>query len=157
MDFWTSVLYILVMIAVIAAAYLATKYISHKGRRAKSRQMRMVDRMTLGRDKHIVLIEVGNKNLLIGVTNQTINVLGDVDGNALKGQQGTEATPAAKGFAASVRDSFINIKNAPHTLSKAHMEAKKTGWPKKEDFLDCMDEAIQNRKNRTDGYDKEGR
>ena len=157
MEFWTTALYIFVMFAVIAAAYWATKYISQKGKKVKSRKMRMVDRMSLGRDKHIVLIEVGDKNLLIGVTNQAINVLGDIDGDTLQKQQGEEGMPAGKGFAASVRDFFIKMKNAPATLNKARTDAQKTGWPKEEDYLGRMDEAIQNRKSRTDDYDREGR
>lgn len=157
MDFWTTLLYIFVMIAVIVAAYWATKFISKKGSKAKSQQMRMVDRMALGKDKHIVLIEVGDRNLLIGVTNQAINVLGDIDGAALQNQKSTESASAPLGFASSVRDFLVNMKNAPANLNKARAEAKKTSWPKEEDYLNRMDEAIQKRKNQADNYDKEGR
>lgn len=156
MDFWTTLLYILVMIAVIVAAYLATKYLSQRGRKANGRQMRMVDRMALGKDKHIMLIAVGDKNLLIGVTNQTINVLGDIDGSTLQTQQGAEKASASKGFASSVRDFLVNMKNAPVDLNKARAAAQKTQWPKESDYLSRMDDAIQKRKNSAGGYDKEG-
>jgi flagellar biosynthetic protein FliO len=126
-DFWTTFLYIVVMIAVIVGAYLATKFIAGKGGRAKSRHIRMIDRMALGRDKHIILVEVGGKDLLIGVTSQSINVLGDIGRETLEADHSPKesAPPAQKGFAAQMRDFFVNMKNAPDNLGKARMEAKK--------------------------------
>ena len=157
-DFWTTFFYIIVMIVVIIGAYLATKYIAGKGGRAKSRHIRMIDRMTLGRDKHILLIEIGGKKLLIGITNQSINVLGDIDGETIKSEQKENAQSAQRGFAAQMRDFFVNMKDAPGNLSKARAEAKKPRYSKtfdEDDYLARMDEAMQRRKNHGSGRDEE--
>ena len=60
-DFWTTFFYIIIMIAVIVAAYVATKYLSGKSRHIKSRYIRILDRVMLGKDKYVVLIEVGGQ------------------------------------------------------------------------------------------------
>jgi flagellar biosynthetic protein FliO len=147
------------MVAVIVAAYLVTKYISKRGGHAKSRHMRILDRMMLGKDKHIVLIEIGDRNLLIGVTNLTINILGDIEGETLgSGPQESEGS-AQKGFMSQMRDFFINMKDAPGNLNKARMEARKPRDFKafeEDDFLSRMDDAIQRRKDHIAGQDKEG-
>ncbi len=150
-DFWTTFFYFIVMVAILIAAYLTTKFISKKGARGVSRNIRMVDRMTVGRDKHIMLIEVGGKNLLVGVTNQAINVLGDIDGTALKFQKEAGGS-SGKSFLTQLKDFIINMKDAPANLNKARAEAKKQ--PKagfEDDYLSRMDEAIQRRKSHTDG------
>jgi flagellar protein FliO/FliZ len=157
-DFGTTFFYFVVMIAILVAAYFTTKYISGKGAHLKSRNIRMVDRMMIGKDKHIVLIEVGDKNLLIGVTNQAINVLGDIDGGTLKFKSETKSSEQ-KGFTSQLKDFIVRMKDAPGNLNKARAEAKKTTrQPKKiyeDDFLSRMDEAMQRRKSRTDSDDGE--
>lgn len=152
-DFWTTFFYVIVMVAIIVAAYLATKYLAGKGRNVKSRQMRILDRMMLGKDKHIVLLEVGDKNLLIGVTNQTINVLGDIDGETLKQKQSESSETEQKGFASKLRDFAVRMKNAPSDLNKARTQGGNTSWPKHNDnfdYLRRMDEAIERRKGQAD-------
>ncbi len=147
-EFGTTFFYIVVMVAIIVAAYLATKYLTRKSGAAKSRQMRILDRMMLGKDKHIVLLEVGDKNLLIGVTNQQINVLGDIDGETLKSKQSESAETGQKGFGTKLRDFAIRMKNAPSDLNKARSQGS-APWPKRNDdfdYLRRMDEAIERRK-----------
>lgn len=153
---WTTFFYILVMIAVIVAAYVATKYLAGKGSRVQSRHIRILDRMMLSRDKHIALIEVGDKNLLIGVTNQTITVLGDIDGETLKTQQDRIEQSAQKGFAPKLRDFIIHMKDAPNNLRTARHEAKQTRQPDADsgDYLARMDDAIRRRRNRMTGGDE---
>jgi flagellar biosynthetic protein FliO len=158
MGFWETLSYIFVLIAIIAAAYWVTKYISQKGINMQSRQMRILDRMTLGKDKHIVLIQIGDKNLLIGVTSQTINTLGDIDINTLHTQACENTTPAAKSFTQQLRDFFIRIKNAPADLNHARAQSKGAKWsePSGSDYLGMMDDAMQKRKKHADDFDKEG-
>jgi flagellar biosynthetic protein FliO len=150
---WTTFFYIVVMIAVIVAAYVATKYLAGKGRSVQSRHIRILDRMMLARDKHIALIEVGDKNLLIGVTNQTINVLGDIDGETLKTQQNKIEQSAHKGSASKLRNFIIRMKDAPNNLRMARNEAKINRQTKvdSDDYLARMADAIQMRKERMTG------
>jgi flagellar protein FliO/FliZ len=146
------------MIVVIVAAYIATKYLSGKGRHMKSRHIRILDRMIMGRDKHIVLIEVGDKKLLIGITNQTINVLGDIDTQSLKEEPEKPAGTKQKGFASHLHDWMIHFKDAPANFDKARKQAKKTyssAATEQEDYLSRMDDAMQRRKDHMSGRDKE--
>lgn len=151
-DFWTTFFYFIVMIAILVAAYLTTKYIAGKGVQMKSRNIRMIDRMMMGKDKQVVLIEVGDRNLLIGVTNQAISVLGDIDGGSLKVKSDPKP-PVPKGLFSQFKDFAIRMKNAPSDLNKARMDAKKThqsGKIHEDDFLSRMNEAIQKRNGRMD-------
>jgi len=150
---WTTFFYIVVMVAVIVAAYVATKYLAGKGSRVQTRHMRILDRMMLSRDKHIALIEVGDQTLLIGVTNQSITVLGNIDGETLKTEQTASEMTAQKSPASSLRDFIMRMKNAPEDLRAARREAKRTRQTKaaKDDYLALMDEAIQRRKSRMGG------
>jgi len=152
---WTTFLYIIVMVAVIVAAYVATKYLAGKGQRVQSRHIRVLDRMMLARDKHIALIEVGDKNLLIGVTNQTISVLGDIDPDALISEQNTVELSAQKGLASRLRTFIIRMKDAPKDLQMARREDKQRRQKKadSDDYLARMDDAIQRRKSRMSGYE----
>lgn len=158
MDFWTTFFYIVVMLAVIVAAYVATKYLAGRGGRVQNRHIRILDRMMLSRDKHIALIEVGDKRLLIGVTNQSINVLGDIDRESLRTKIQEIEMSAQKGFASRLRDFIIHMKNAPNNLKTARMEAKKARPASldKDDYLARMDDAIQRRRSRLGGRDGEG-
>lgn len=163
-DFWTTFFYIVVMAAVLVAAYVATKYLAGRGRNPQSRHIRILDRMMLGRDKHIVLVEVGDKNLLIGVTNQSISVLGDIDGDSLAAAPQDTGT-AQRGVATQLRDFVIRMKDAPSALKKARTEAKKTRTGAKKapkatmrnenDYLARIDDAIQRRKDRMTGRNGE--
>jgi len=156
-DFWTTFFYIVVMIVVIVAAYIATRFLSGKGRGIKSHHIRILDRIMLGRDKHIVLIEVGDKKLLIGITNQVINVLGDIDGETLKKSEDKTMGAQQKGFASHLRDFITNFKDAPANFEKARKQAKKphpSEVPPEDDYLGRMDDAIRRRKSRMAERDK---
>jgi flagellar protein FliO/FliZ len=149
-EFWTTFFYIVVLTAVLVGAYFTTRFISGKSRKLlKGRYIQVIDRMPLGKDKNVVLIEVGDQKLLIGVTNQSINNLGQIDGEAIKpvGEQ----TPAkeGKGFAQQLRDFIINAKDAQENLRKARMQAKaqrKTAESHDADFLSQMNEAMERRR-----------
>ncbi len=151
--FWTTFFYIVVMAAVLVAAYLTTRFLAQKSRRMSSRHIRMHDSMMIGRDKHIAVIEVAGKTLLIGITNQSINVLADIDANALKNAPEETGAPKPKGFAARTAGFFAGMKDAPKNLSAARTRMKKTRREKPAedgDFLRQMDEAIKKRKSLAD-------
>ncbi len=149
---WTTFFYVVVMVAVLVGAYLTTKFISGKSKRLlKSRYIHLLDRLPLGKDKNVVLIEVGNQTLLVGVTNQSISNLGEIDSEALKVIKQQNAQKPSKGFAEQLRDFIINAKGAQENLRKARMQYKsqRQGSPADEsDILSRMDEAVQQRRDR---------
>jgi flagellar biogenesis protein FliO len=109
--------------------------------------------MPLGRDKNVVLIEVGDQKLLIGVTNQSINTLGQIDGEAIKAAKEQMPAKEGKGFAQQFRDFLINAKDAQENLRKARMQAKaqrKSSMPHENDFLSQMNEAMERRREQMD-------
>lgn len=65
--------------AVLFIAYLATKFLgpkmSHMG---ASKHIRIIDRVFLGNDKSICIIQVGKRFFLIGVTNHHIGDISEI-------------------------------------------------------------------------------
>jgi flagellar protein FliO/FliZ len=150
MEFWTTFFYIVVLAAVLIGAYFTTKFISGKSRKLqKGRYINVLDRMPLGKDKNVVLLEVGDQKLLIGVTNQSINNLGQVSGVSPKVETQQAQGNEGKGFAQQLRDFLINAKEAPNNLRKARMQAKsqqRTAEFHDADFLTQMNEAMERRR-----------
>jgi len=155
-NFWTTFFYVLVMVAVLVAVYFVTKYISKKGGRFKSRYIRMIDCIMVGRDKHVALIEVGDKTLLIGITNQSIQTLADINGETIKSCSDAAQEPSPKGFFSMIQNYIEKMKKAPGDLNKARMQAKAARGAEhaKGDCLSQMDEAVNKRKNEMDGRNK---
>lgn len=148
-EFWTTFFYVVVMVAVLVGAYLTTKFISGKsGKLLKSRHIHVLDRLALGKDKNVVLIEVGDQTLLVGVTNQSINNLGQIDGQTLKAAKEQERVKPEKGFAQQLRDFITNAKSAQDNLRKARMQYKRRPSSDSEDLLSRMDDAVQHRRGR---------
>jgi flagellar biogenesis protein FliO len=157
----STLFYIFVMVAVLLAAYFTTKYLSGKARHiVKSRHIVVLDRMGIAKDKMLLLVKVGGKNLLIGITNQNINSLGEVDigetpeeNNEPKSTQGTLSKFA---------QILSNAKKAPDELAKVRREArqKKNAQPEPrdaigDDYIEQMTRAIERRKN-LKTHDNEG-
>ena len=69
------------MILIFVAAYYGTKFLGkHYSPQASfSDNMRVVDRMPLGRDQYLLIVEAGGKALLIGVSPQRIEALAELD------------------------------------------------------------------------------
>ncbi len=156
----STLFYIVVMVAVLIGAYVMTKYFSKKTRRMmKSQHISVLDRMALAKDKSLYLTEIGGKCYLIGVTNQTINTLGEIDKEAL-GERDEASSGAGEGSVFGKAMSFFsNAKNAQADLAKARMQyqtQKKEGArpgsrPSDDDILEQMSRAIEQRKNRNGG------
>ncbi len=155
----STLFYIVVMVAVLVGAYFMTKYFSKKTRRImKSQYISVLDRMALAKDKSLYLTEVGGKYLLIGVTNQSINTLGEFDKEALGDIPEPSSGAGEAGFFAKASSFFSNAKNAQADLAKARMQYKeqkggtaKPGARPTEDILEQMNRAMEERRNRTGG------
>ena len=74
----------LLMILIFVGAYYATrlmgKHYSMQG--SSSREMRVIDRLSLGRDRFLLIVEAGDKVLLLGVSPQQIDTLAELDREA---------------------------------------------------------------------------
>ncbi len=157
-DIWSTLFYVIIMVGVLLAAYYTTKFISGKtNRMLKSKYIQIQDRMSIGKDKALLVAKVGDKYLLLGVTNQNINSLGEVNPEDLSDIMSENKPQSGQSAMGKFAEFLANAKNAPGNLQKARMEAKQakqtTTPPPAEyqsdnDYLDQINRAISQRKSR---------
>ncbi len=81
----STLLLIFVLLLVIFAAYFTTRYLSVKGGNLmKGKYMLVKDRVVLAKDKQILLLQVGTKYIVVGVTSQAVNHLGTIEDGELQ-------------------------------------------------------------------------
>ena len=81
---------------VIFAAYYATRFMAVKARPnlGNRRGIRLLDRFALARDKMIVLVEVGEAVYMLGVTNQSMNLIDTVELPEVSEEEARKGTAA---------------------------------------------------------------
>lgn len=81
---------------VVFAAYYVTRFMAARARPnlGNRRGIRLLDRFALARDKMIVLVEVGEAVYMLGVTNQSINLIDTVELPELPAGEERKGTPA---------------------------------------------------------------
>lgn len=84
-DILTAAGYILLFVLVLVAAYFATKWIGKRySAQAKAgRNMKVLERMALGSDRTLFIVQVGEKTLLLGITAQRVELLCELDPDEL--------------------------------------------------------------------------
>nr|WP_312577577.1 flagellar biosynthetic protein FliO [Sedimentibacter sp.] len=71
---------ILGIIFVLFLTYFSTKWLSVKASSiTKSKYMNIVDKIVLGQNKYLAIIEVSNKYYLISITDNNINIMKELD------------------------------------------------------------------------------
>jgi flagellar biosynthetic protein FliO len=156
MDFWSTIVLVFVLLLVMLGAYFTTKFLSAKTKRmSKGRYIDIKDRMIIGRDKYIVLLTVGEQSFLVGVTNQTVSLIGTLKKEEMPSvdEDNTESGAGFKGFAAKVTGFVKNAGNAQEALRKARLAEKvHKNAPSKsreeQDEIDKILNAINQRKNK---------
>ncbi|MCL1804937.1 MAG: flagellar biosynthetic protein FliO [Clostridiales bacterium] len=70
-----------VMVLIFVAAFYVTKLMGkHYSIQASfSKEMRVIDKLALGRDRFLLIVEAGEKVLLLGVSPQQIDTLAELD------------------------------------------------------------------------------
>lgn len=102
---------LLTVVAVLALAYLCTRYLAGRmpalpGAARTKGGMRVLDQLALGRDQRIVLVQVGEQFLLLGVTAAGIAQLAQLTRE--EADQWTSQPPPADGQGnMSFRDAFL--------------------------------------------------
>lgn len=155
-----TIVLIILLVLVMLAAYYTTKFLSSKTRRLnKGKYLDIKDRMYVGRDKYIILLEAGEQFFLIGVTNQSVNILGTLKKEELTPleetkQDGVQFT-GITGLFGKISGMVKNASQAQEELKKARLQAnvendiKQSSKTKEEqDEIDKILKAIQQRKNR---------
>lgn len=139
-----------VMVLVLLAAYYVTKFIAKKGRRlTQTKCMKVVDQMYLSTDKQIAVIEVGKKNLMIGITNQSINLITTLDEEDIVVEENAGEAKVFGGMFDKVGGFIKNAKDADAKL-RDYRRSNQYGKnkTKENNDLDNMMYAVKNRKSR---------
>ena len=67
-------------IAVLIAAYFVTRFLGHRTiQTVSSKYMKIVDRIFIGNDKSICLVQIGEHFYLIGITNHHIECIAELN------------------------------------------------------------------------------
>ena len=110
---------IMAVVSVIFVVWLAYKYslwLSKRGMHAvKGKYINIVDRVVVGQEKSIILVKAGEKHLLIGVTNNSINVLKELEDTELTANTPPTA-PTIKDFKSIFNE--VLAKNLPFIKNK---------------------------------------
>ncbi len=74
-DIFTTIFYIIVTIGVFVLTYYATKFLAKRvGAIAKTKNMQIMERIALGKEKQIAILRVGDEYFLVGTTGNTIQI-----------------------------------------------------------------------------------
>ena len=80
MDFFIALMYFLVMVVIIFAAYIAARWISLKYEKMSSgKYIEQLDRVFVGRDRSVIIIRVGQKVLLLSCSAQGTTLISELD------------------------------------------------------------------------------
>jgi len=122
------------MILIIAAAYYVTYYIGakatgHSKGRLKNRNINIIDRFAVSRDKSFYLVEIAGKVYVIGATNQTMTLIDTLDAAAFS-EAAAERDNGASGWQTSGWQGTYGGKyTGPMVKKLAAFMAKKMGRP----------------------------
>jgi flagellar protein FliO/FliZ len=84
---------VLGIIFVLFLTYFSTKWLSIKASSiTKSKYMNIVDKIILGQNKYIAIVEISNKYYLMSVTDNNINIIKDLDELELSTFENTSET-----------------------------------------------------------------
>ena len=164
----SSILMIVLLLLVMLGAYFTTKFLSVKTKRlTKGKFLDIKDRLYVGRDKNILLVEAGDQYFLVGVTNQTITLIGTLKKEELSSieQEPAETSAGFKGVFGKFSGFMKNAGNAQEELRKARLAEKikrEASAPKsreEQDEIDKILNAINQRKQKStpaDGHEGDG-
>ena len=77
--FWQTLGLIAILAAICAAAWFATRLLATRmAPNSAGKHMQVVERLGVAQDKTILLLRVGDKGMLVGVSKQQMHALGEV-------------------------------------------------------------------------------
>ena len=98
---------IVVLVLVMFLAYYATKWLGkkHMVQGGSSRNMEVLERIALGPDRQLMIVRVGEKHMLLGVTAQHIEFICDIAPEDLLPDVGTKPETS---FSAALKNVLKN-------------------------------------------------
>ena len=94
---WEYLKTVFLIVVIIAAAYAVTKFVAARasGPRGRTADIRVRSSAPLGRDRQLVIAEVGGYAYLLGVTAQHVELIDRLDQSELDGDHPEEEAPAS--------------------------------------------------------------
>ena len=147
--------YFIGIIAIIFAAYYVTYYVGKRASgqsmgRLRNKNINVIDRFSISRDKSFCLVEIAGKVYVVGVTNQSMTLLDTLDA-------------AAFSEAAAMKNPESNFSAAPGskytsaiTNKMAEFIAKKTGqtMPETDVTSEKFSESMKNAQAKNDNAEE---
>lgn len=149
-DIWGIVEAILVILVILFLAWYVTRFISLRARgKLAGRHMRVVDRLTVGNDRALLLVKVGAEYCVIGVTGHEMRLIKTLDPSEAEALE-ADAQAGAPGASDAWKNmqSFgarlgMAMRGRPSPREKPRPEEKA---PDERSTLDMMNERIKLRK-----------
>ena len=70
------IFYLFIFIAILYGAYFVSKYMDKFSFGfSKSKYMKIIDKLVLTKDKSMAIVKVGEKNILVGITKDGLNII----------------------------------------------------------------------------------
>lgn len=142
--------YFVGIIAIIFAAYYVTLYVGKKASgqsigKLRNKNINMIDRFALSRDKSFCLVEIGGKVYVVGITNHTMTLLDTLDAAAFTEAAAVQNPQAiynvggkyTAGMTKKLAD-FISQKIAKTPLGAEQKDPAGTPGPRFETFAENM-------------------
>ena len=158
-DLGQTILIIAIMVAVLLGAYYATKFLAKRGKRlTRSKYIKVIDQVHIAQDKQIALINVGGKNILVGITNQSINLIAQLDkeNNDEIAKQEQEEKNQTKDFPKTIFEFVKNARNSQEQLNDAREAAKKKRKTEGKDFASII-KKVKKENAEEDNFPPEGK
>ncbi len=100
---WDYLKAVVLIVLIIGAAYYVTKLVAKKGSglTSKGAEIKLLGSRSFGRDKHLVITEIGEKVYVLGLTNQNITLIDTLAADEFSASQAepAAAAPQMSGFA----------------------------------------------------------
>ncbi|QSX07188.1 flagellar biosynthetic protein FliO [Sedimentibacter sp. zth1] len=99
------------IILVLFLTYYCTKSLS-KGilKYSTSKNIKIIDKVPLGQNKYLIIIDVCDKNYLVSVTDNNINILKELDDNIVKNTDSSKVNNAS--FCKILNEAIKNRKSS---------------------------------------------
>ena len=101
-DWFLIVWAIVCIVVVLGMSYWVTRFVAGRGLlkggigRSGSGQIKVVEQYMLGRDQRLVVVQVGEKHYLLGITANNISMLSEIEWDPTKGLDDELLAQAAK-------------------------------------------------------------
>ncbi len=134
-EVFTVICALLGIIGLIFLTYFAAKWLNKRFNSGSfgggQRSVRIIECVGIAQDKQLMIISVGNKFMLLGVTQNSINKICDLDENDLETED-TNAIRTESGFMKSLKKAFAEKNIASEDPDSS--EAKEEFRNEKDDF-----------------------